>query len=183
MSHSIHNPEGVGNCQVPCDVDPSFPVQSQGGALWNSAIGRRTFLKRTGGATLATALALHGTRMQVQAAETGAGPLPLLKVWQTTYILSSTGSWEDAAIYQGSAWAMTPGGNMPNTPPPPTSATTLITDETYSGSDPLDTSVNPNPSDNTDNGGAVSVAAPPASGNFNVITVTVTRTKQWSYGC
>jgi hypothetical protein len=71
MSHNIHNPQGGGNCQVPCNVDHSVPVQPSAGALWNLPRGRRTFLKQTGGATLATALALHGTRIQLQAAETG----------------------------------------------------------------------------------------------------------------
>ena len=60
----------MGNCQDPCDVDLSLPAQPAAGALWNSAIGRRTFLKRTGGATLATALALHGSNVQVLAADT-----------------------------------------------------------------------------------------------------------------
>jgi len=71
MSHNIHNPQGVGNCQDPCDVDLSLPAQSAAGALWNSLHGRRAFLKKTGGATLATALALHGTRIEVLASVTG----------------------------------------------------------------------------------------------------------------
>jgi len=92
MSHNIHNPQGVGNCQDPCKVDLSLPIQPTGGALWNSAIGRRTFLKRTGGATLATALALHGTGVQVYADSTGLVEKPIYDRYEHTYFKNLPGA-------------------------------------------------------------------------------------------
>jgi hypothetical protein len=75
MNHNIHNPQEIVNCQAPCNCKIDFSM-----AVRNSTVGRRKFLKQTGGATLATALSLHGSRVQVQAAGTthcpqhGGGP-------------------------------------------------------------------------------------------------------------
>lgn len=80
MSHNTNYPEARADCQASSNVDLSITIKPPAGALWNSAIGRRAFLKRTGGATLATALALHGTRVQVQAVETSAWKIKTYKL-------------------------------------------------------------------------------------------------------
>jgi len=66
MNDSNNSRRGGGESQAPNND------QSQNSAsLWNSPLGRRAFLKKTGAATVATAVALHGFKTQVQAQGTG----------------------------------------------------------------------------------------------------------------
>ena len=73
MNDNSHNNRGGHNSQAPDSLNLALPdlAASPEGNLWNSAIGRRTFLKKTGAATVATAVAMHGFRVQVQATVTG----------------------------------------------------------------------------------------------------------------
>ena len=72
MNDNSHNNRGGHNSQAPDSLNLALPdlAASPEGNLWNSAIGRRTFLKRTGAATVATAIGMHGFRVQVQASVT-----------------------------------------------------------------------------------------------------------------
>lgn len=54
-----------GGCQADCSSNSQLPEPS----LWNSTLGRRAFLRKTGMATAATAIALHGFRVEVLASE------------------------------------------------------------------------------------------------------------------
>ena len=56
-SQNPHNAETAGRSLLQ-SLEPS---------LWNSKIGRRAFVKKTGAATVGTAIALHGFRMEVMA--------------------------------------------------------------------------------------------------------------------
>ncbi len=57
-----------GGCQADCNSNNHPPEPS----LWNSTIGRRAFMKKTGMATAATVIALHGFRAEVLASESAA---------------------------------------------------------------------------------------------------------------
>jgi hypothetical protein len=61
-------------------IPPYFPLyqklddgQLGGGAAWNNSISRRSFLKRTGGATAATLVAWHSLQSTARATETPSG--------------------------------------------------------------------------------------------------------------
>lgn len=56
--------EQGGACQADCNCNAE-PAPT----LWNSILGRRSFVKRTGSATAAAAIAMHGFRMEVLASE------------------------------------------------------------------------------------------------------------------
>ena len=71
MNDKNHNTGGGYESQTPHNLDLSLPGLPTEASLWNSPLGRRVFLKKTGAATVATAVALHGFRVQVQATTTG----------------------------------------------------------------------------------------------------------------
>jgi hypothetical protein len=56
------------SCQADCNCH-SEPAPT----LWNSALGRRSFMKKTGSASVAAAIALHGFKLEVLANASG-GP-------------------------------------------------------------------------------------------------------------
>jgi hypothetical protein len=59
-----YNPQGKPQQQSGIDACSSnLPEPS----LWNSAVGRRMFIKATGAATVATVIALHGFKIEVLA--------------------------------------------------------------------------------------------------------------------
>jgi hypothetical protein len=68
MNNSSRTNRGGYESQTPDNTETQSIHE---GSLWNNSIGRRVFLKKTGAATLATAVALHGVRLQVQANGTG----------------------------------------------------------------------------------------------------------------
>jgi hypothetical protein len=53
------------------DASGIFLLKTLEPSLWNSSLGRRTFLKRTGAATAGTAIALHGFKTEVLASGSG----------------------------------------------------------------------------------------------------------------
>ncbi len=67
MNHDSSVPPPSSRRQ-PENTDPS-----QAGHQWNNRITRRSFLKRTGGATLATMVTWHGTTMHSKGEEQGVG--------------------------------------------------------------------------------------------------------------
>ena len=71
MNDKSHTTGGGYESQTPHNLDLSLPGLPTQASLWNSPLGRRAFLKKTGAATVATAVAMHGFRVQVQAAVTG----------------------------------------------------------------------------------------------------------------
>lgn len=58
-------------------VGPNGDDQSAVGNAWNNSLSRRRFLKRSGGATLATLVAWHGTTVRSEASEPGDSGLNL----------------------------------------------------------------------------------------------------------
>ena len=62
MSNNYNPERERESCQADCDCN-SAPDPN----LWNSAVGRRAFLKKTGGASALTILAYHGFRADVLA--------------------------------------------------------------------------------------------------------------------
>jgi len=77
MNDINHTHRGGHESQAPDTVDLSLPDIASSASLWNSPIGRRAFLKKTGAATVATAVAMHGFRVQVQAQATGG----TVRIW------------------------------------------------------------------------------------------------------
>ena len=74
--------------QSPDNADPSAYNE---GSLWNNPIGRRVFLKKTGAATVATAVALHGFRVQVQAQQ--SPPPNVINAKRTIRVHRGTFTW------------------------------------------------------------------------------------------
>jgi hypothetical protein len=58
-----------GGPESPASHNDDSLLKSLEPSLWNSSLGRRQFLKRTGAATVGTAIALHGFRTEVLASE------------------------------------------------------------------------------------------------------------------
>jgi hypothetical protein len=84
------------SCQADCNQH-SLPDPS----LWNSALGRRSFMKKTGMATAATTLALHGFKLEVLA-NASATPTCGTKSVQTYF------SWVQTSTQSGSGSGATP---------------------------------------------------------------------------
>ena len=63
-----NNPDNGGACQADCNWH-SEPAATP--TLWNASLGRRSFMKKTGSATAAAAIAMHGFRMEVLATASG----------------------------------------------------------------------------------------------------------------
>ena len=170
MSNKSTSESESESCQADCNQH-NLPDPS----LWNSAVGRRSFMKKTGMATAATAIALHGFRVEVLAS-TSNTPQPLKKIWQTTYVLCG-GVWKDIISPDATDYTVWAPSGTPPTPPPPPSSATQLTSETWYWGPGYCTGGN----DVTSASSPTGVAAPAGYGNFNCMTCTVTRTQTWIY--
>ncbi len=81
MNDKNHTTGGGYESQTPHNLDLSLPGLPTEASLWNSPLGRRAFLKKTGAATVATAVAMHGFRVQVQALTTPPPHPPYVVPW------------------------------------------------------------------------------------------------------
>lgn len=107
MNEKNHTNRGGYESQTPDNTDAQTHHE---GALWNSPIGRRVFLKRTGAATVATAVALHGFRVQVQAQQT-----PVILDYRLIQVHRGTYTWISyASTSEAAAITLAKSGSSPN---------------------------------------------------------------------
>jgi hypothetical protein len=80
------SPNDDSSLRPPSRLSQVFDENQAAGAAWNSSISRRRFLKRTGGATVATLVTWHAISLEMSAAEPPEAGESGKNVWWITKV-------------------------------------------------------------------------------------------------